>query len=275
MVQSTPIPEGKYVRTSTGLDLHYYDLGHGAPVIFVHGSGPGASGHSNFKGNYRVFAERGYRVIIFDLPGYGLSSKPEDQEYELDFFVESLKELVDRLEIGPCVLVGNSLGGAIAIKYALDRPEGVTRLVLMGPGGLEERERYFQMEGIQRMMKDFAMDALDREGMRRLLSILVFDSSHVTDELLSERVPVCATQPKTVLSTMRVPNLSDRLREIKCPVLGFWGSDDKFCPVEGALKVLRDCDDARFLLVNQCGHWVMVEHRELFNRTCLEFLDNG
>jgi 4,5:9,10-diseco-3-hydroxy-5,9,17-trioxoandrosta-1(10),2-diene-4-oate hydrolase len=71
---------------------------------------------------------------------------------------------------------------------------------------------------------------------------------------------------------MRVPDLSGRLSEITCPVLGFWGSNDRFCPVEGALKVLRECADARFLLINRCGHWVMVEHRELFNRTCLEFL---
>ncbi|VVE70015.1 3-oxoacyl-ACP reductase [Pandoraea captiosa] len=268
------IPRGSYVKTPSGIDLHYYDVGSGSPVIFIHGSGPGASGYSNFKGNYQEFADHGHRVIVFDLPGYGLSSKPADAEYVLDFFVDALKALLDSLGIGRCALVGNSLGGAVAIKYAVDRPDAVTHLVLMGPGGLEARERYFEMEGIQRMMNDFAMDKLDRDGMRRLLSILVHDPRHVTEALLSERVPVCATQPKTVLSTMRVPDLTDRLSEIQCPVLGFWGSNDKFCPADGALKVLRECANARFVLVNQCGHWVMVEHSDLFNRTSLEFLAN-
>ncbi|WP_415768976.1 alpha/beta fold hydrolase [Pseudomonas sp. LB3P38] len=271
----TPIPSAKQLRTPSGLDIHYQDDGQGDTLVFIHGSGPGASGYSNFQGNYPWFNEHGYRTLVPDLPGYGLSSKPEDVDYVLDFFVSALHEFLQALDVQRCVLIGNSLGGAIAIKYALDFPEAVSKLILMGPGGLEEREVYFQMEGIQKMMRDFADGALDREGMRRLLSILVYDSSLITEELLDQRVPICALQPKSVLSTMRVPNMSERLAEITCPVLGFWGSDDKFCPAQGAYKILAHCQDARVVLVNRCGHWVMVEHRDLFNRTCLDFLQNG
>jgi 4,5:9,10-diseco-3-hydroxy-5,9,17-trioxoandrosta-1(10),2-diene-4-oate hydrolase len=270
-----PIVQGHHVGTANGQTVHYVEAGSGDPVVFIHGSGPGANGHSNFKGNYRWFADQGFRSVVPDLPGYGLSSKPEDIAYELDFFVETLAGFLDALGLRRCTLVGNSLGGAIAIKYALNRPEAVRELILMGPGGLEEREVYFQMEGIQTMMKDFVAGTLDDAGMRRLLSILVFDPKHVTDELVAERVRVCATQPKSVLATMRVPNLSDRLGEIRCPVLGFWGVNDKFCPSSGAAKILDRCANARFLLINRCGHWVMVEHRDVFNRMCLDFLRNG
>jgi 4,5:9,10-diseco-3-hydroxy-5,9,17-trioxoandrosta-1(10),2-diene-4-oate hydrolase len=86
---------------------------------------------------------------------------------------------------------------------------------------------------------------------------------------------VCADQPRTVLTTMRVPNLTERLSEIRCPVLGFWGTDDRFNPVSGAMKILERCPQARFVILNRCGHWVMVEHRDLFNRTCRDFLRNG
>ena len=272
--QMPPIPSAKQIRIPSGLDIHYQDDGQGDTLVFIHGSGPGASGYSNFQGNYPWFNEQGYRTLVPDLPGYGLSSKPEDENYVLDFFVSALHQFLQALDVKSCVLVGNSLGGAIALKYALDFPEAVSKLILMGPGGLEEREVYFQMEGIQKMMRDFADGVLDREGMRRLLSILVYDPSLITEELLDQRVPICALQPKSVLSTMRVPNLSKRLAEITCPVLGFWGSNDKFCPAEGAFKVLTNCQNARFVLVNRCGHWVMVEHRDLFNRTCLDFLQN-
>ncbi len=268
-----PIPEQHYVQLPDGLRIHYNQAGGASRVVvFLHGSGPGASGHSNFKFNYPWLARQGWRCIVPDLPGYGLSSKPTDREYVLDFFVETLHAFLQALGVTPCVLVGNSLGGAIAMKYTLDHPESVSHLIVMGPGGLEERETYFRMEGIQRMVADFAGGALDRDGMRGLLKLLVFDPEHVTEQLLDERVPVVEEQPKEVLSTMRVPNLSDRLGEIRPPVLGFWGINDRFCPASGAMKVLEGCRDAEFVLVNRCGHWVMVEHAEMFNHAVLDFL---
>ena len=121
--QTTPIPEGSYAQTDGGLRIHYHEAGTGEPVIFLHGSGPGASGYSNFKGNYPVFAEHGFGAIVPDLPGFGLSSKPENAAYVLDFFVEALDGLLGKLRIQRCVLLGNSLGGAIAIKFTLDHPE--------------------------------------------------------------------------------------------------------------------------------------------------------
>lgn len=269
----TPIPEAQYVDLPSGLRLHYHQSGNASQVVlFIHGSGPGASGYSNFQGNFPWFAMQGFRCLVPDLPGYGLSSKPADQAYVLDFFVQAMVEFLDALNVQNCTIVGNSLGGAIAMKLALDQPRRVSRLVLMGPGGLEERETYFAMEGIQRMMANFANRTLDREGMRGLLQLLVHDPAHVTEALLDQRVPVVALQPPEVLSTMRVPNLSSRLAELKMPVLGFWGTNDRFCPASGAMTVLKTCPDVEFVLVNRCGHWVMVEHADMFNQTTLAFL---
>jgi 4,5:9,10-diseco-3-hydroxy-5,9,17-trioxoandrosta-1(10),2-diene-4-oate hydrolase len=274
MAAGTPIPEGKYVTTDGGLKLHYHEAGSGEPIIFLHGSGPGASGYSNFKGNYPVFADAGYRAIVPDLPGFGLSSKP-DTNYLLDFFVEAVHGLVTKLGIERCTLLGNSLGGAIALKYTLDHPGVVSRLILMAPGGIEELPVYLQMEGIRKMIEVFTAGPMDTESMRRLLTLQLFDPSYITAELLAERVGVCEMQPRTVLSTMRVPNMTERLGEIRCPVLGFWGLNDRFNPVGGAMKIVERAAQARFTILNRCGHWVMVEHRELFNRACIDFLRNG
>ncbi|MFC6672092.1 alpha/beta fold hydrolase [Marinobacterium aestuariivivens] len=269
------LPTGQLLQVGKGLELHYHDAGQGLPVIFIHGSGPGASGWSNFKQNYPLFAEAGYRAIVPDLPGYGLSSKPET-EYVLDLFVEALFGLVDELGLERYALVGNSLGGAIAIKMALDRPQQVSRLILMAPGGLMEKEAYFQqMEGIQKMAAAFMGGELDHDGMRRLLGLQLFDPSLITDEIVNERVAVVQNQPRCVLSTMQVPNMAGRLDELQCPVLGFWGQNDKFCPVSGVQTMMEACSRIRFVQLSQCGHWVMVEHRDLFNRECIDFLDEG
>ena len=265
--------QGHVVTLADGLQLHYQDVGTGEAVVFIHGSGPGASGHSNFKQNYPAFAAAGYRVIVPDLPGYGASSKPQTV-YSLDFFVSALSGLLDALGIQRCVLVGNSLGGAIAIKLALDQPGRVSRLVLMAPGGLMDKEQYYlQMEGIQKMGAAFANGELnDAAGMRRLLSLQLFDPALISDETVAERVAVVGQQPACVLTSMQVPNLTSRLPELQCPILGFWGINDKFCPASGAQTLLAACRRIRFVLLSECGHWVMVEHRELFNRECLVFL---
>lgn len=275
VAMATPIPEGKYCSIRSGMTLHYHEAGTGEAVVFLHGSGPGASGYSNFKGNYPVFAKNGFRAIVPDLPGFGLSSKPEDAAYILDFFVEAVHGLVTKLGFDRCILLGNSLGGAIALKYTLDHPDIVSKLILMAPGGLEELPTYLQMEGIQKMIQVFTAGPMDMDAMRRLLTLQLHDPSLISDELLRERVGVCADQPRTVLTTMRVPNMEERLGEVKCPVLGFWGTNDRFNPVSGASKIVERCPQARVLLLNRCGHWVMVEHRELFNRTCVDFLQNG
>lgn len=270
------LPQGRFATLPDGLRLHYLDIGEGEPVVFIHGSGPGASGHSNFKQNHPVFASFGYRVIVPDLPGYGASDKPETV-YSLDFFVTALSGLLDALDIQRCVLVGNSLGGAIALQLALNEPQRVSRLVLMAPGGLMEKDQYYlQMEGIQKMGAAFANGELnDAVGMRRLLALQLFDPALITDETVNERVAVVQQQPRCVLGSMQVPNLTGRLAELACPILGFWGMNDRFCPVSGAQTMMERCRDIRFVLLSECGHWVMVEHRELFNRTCLDFLAEG
>jgi 4,5:9,10-diseco-3-hydroxy-5,9,17-trioxoandrosta-1(10),2-diene-4-oate hydrolase len=74
---------------------------------------------------------------------------------------------------------------------------------------------------------------------------------------------------------MPVPNMTTRLQELQCPVFGFWGVNDQFNPVGGAMKIMENAPQARMVLVNRCGHWVQVEHQEMFNRACLDFLRNG
>ena len=270
-------PRGEAVK-SAGLVLHYHDHravnGHDRGVVFVHGSGPGASGYSNFKLNAPALVAAGYRVIVPDLPGFGYSSKPADIDYSTDFFVTHLIGLLDAVGIERCALVGNSLGGAVCIRAALDHPERVEKLVLMAPGGIEELDTYLAMPAMARMIAGFTSGALDRAGLRRVLQTLVFDSAVVTDALVDERYAIAQTQPPEVLSRMRIPNMEAELGGIACPVLAFWGIDDEMLPSGGGHKILKACRPSRLVEVADCGHWVMVEHARMFNAACLDFLDN-
>ncbi|MBW0236234.1 alpha/beta fold hydrolase [Pseudomonas sp. D1HM] len=270
--QDLPLPIGHFVTLDSGLRLHFLDEGSGPVVLWLHGSGPGASGFSNFKGNYPQFAASGFRNLVVDLPGFGRSDKPEDAQYNLDFFVSAMSGFLKAVGVKRATLLGNSLGGAIALGMALAEPECVEKLILMAPGGVEDRETYFKMIGIQRMVELYNAGPLGIEHMRRIMSLQLFDSSQLDDKLLAERVAVAVLQPRNLFTTMMVPNMTERLEELRAPILGFWGTDDNFNPASGALKVLTHAPNARFIMLNRCGHWVQVEHRELFNKACLEFL---
>lgn len=246
-------------------------------MVFLHGSGSGACGHSNFKGNYPELVKAGYRVILPDLIGYGYSDKPADVEYPLDFFVECVKQTLDVIGVHKYTLVGNSLGGAIAIKFALNYPQNVEKLVLMAPGGVENQADYFHMPGMA-LMKEVFMSPEPVTPARMkdfFIKAFVVNPACVDDELVNERHALMQTQNPQVVKTMKVPDMTARLGEIQCPCLGFWGMNEKMMPETGILKLAKGIPNLRMILVPQCGHWVMIEHHDLFNRMTLDFLRNG
>lgn len=271
------IPEANYADLPNGHRIHYIDQGEGPVVVYLHGSGSGASGHSNFKGNYPDLAEQGYRVIVPDLLGYGYSDKPEDIDYHLDVFVACVKQTLDAIGVDRYTLVGNSLGGAIALKFALDYPDHVEKLVLMAPGGIENTPDYFQMPGMAMMKEVFtSTEPVTQERMKDFfIKAFVVDPSVVTDELVAERHATMQLQNPRVVRTMVVPNMEDQLGDLQCPVLVFWGINENMMPETGIMKLAKKCQHVRVILVSECGHWVMLEHREMFNRMTLDFVQHG
>lgn len=269
------LPEGKYAKLANGRTIHYLDQGSGPVVVFLHGSGSGASGHSNFKFNYPFLAENGYRVIVPDLIGYGYSDKPEDVDYHIDFFVECVKQTLDSIGIDKVTLIGNSLGGAIAIRYALTYPDQVEKLNLMAPGGIEDQPSYFTMPGMQ-IMKEVFTGGQNKDSLEQFIRRgLVYDDSVVDEQLVNERWGIFQQQNTKVITSMVVPNMEDQLGELRCPIIAFWGANENMMPETGIAKLTKKCKNIRLTIVSECGHWVMVEHKDLFNRMTLDFLQHG
>src|SRR6202000_1612925 len=111
------------------------ETGSGPAVVMLHGGGPGASGVSNYSRNIGALAQH-FRVIVPDMPGYGRSAKGIDQSDPFGYLADMIRGLLDELGVATAYLVGNSYGGAAALRLALDTPNRVGKLVLMGPGGL-------------------------------------------------------------------------------------------------------------------------------------------
>lgn len=269
----TGLAEATY-EVDGGHRIHLKSAGAGPVVVFVHGSGPGAAGASNFRQNWPDFVAAGYQVILPDLIGYGASSKPEGIDYTLQLFTDTLYQALQAHGIERAILVGNSLGGGVAIQLTLDHPEFTERLILMAPGCIEEQAEYFKMPGITKMVSNFGGPDFNLDEQRRLIGNLVHPDfvSQIPDALVEERFAVARTQPKDVLMRMRTPNLGPLVGQLKVPIFVLWGLNDEFCPESGARHFLDRCDDARCMTFTRTGHWVQVERAEEFNRYSLEFL---
>ena len=262
-------------RVANGYDIHIKETGEGPAVVFIHGSGPGASGASNFRQNIDAFVAAGYRVILPDMIGYGQSSKPEGIDYSLALFTDTLYEALQAQGIERAVLVGNSLGGGVAIQMTLDHPGFTDSLILMAPGCVAEQASYFTMPGIARMVSSFGSPEFNLDEQRRLVSNLVHPdfAPNIPDDLVAERFAVARTQPKDVLARMKTPNLGVRLGELTVPILVLWGLNDEFCPEAHSRLFLDQCSDVRAITFGHTGHWVQVERASEFNRYSIDFLN--
>lgn len=271
--------------TVDGHKLRYHEAGEGPALVLLHGSGAGVSGWANFGANLPVLA-RHFRCLILDQPGFGASGRPEVYERNyLRIAADAVIGLLDELGIEKAHLVGNSMGGAVATMLALENPGRVDRLVLMAPGGVGVNILGPEpSEGISRLM-EFNANPTDEKALAFLRS-MVANPATLTEELVSTRL-AAAADPKAqaalrdAYATFYNPKLADpvpmwaRLGELKHEVLMLWGRDDRVTPVESALFAARRLRNVDLRIFSRCGHWVMVERKDAFERSVVDFLSNG
>lgn len=270
------------------ITLNYYeagearaDVGGGLPFVMLHGGGPGASAWSNFGSALPRFAA-GFRTLLVDQPGFGQSDKPPVTANYFRHSSDYIVKLLDELQIERVHLLGNSLGGGTATRFALSYPDRVGRLVLMGPGGLSLNLFHADpTEGVQRLM-DFSMDPT-RERLRAFISTMVVNQDLVTDELVEERF-ADATAPGS-LEAMRSMGASfwnpewaedgmlwREVHALRKHTLLTWGREDRVNPLDGALVALKQIPRARLHVFPNCGHWAQIEAAEEFAQICTAFL---
>lgn len=271
--------------TVDGLKLRYHEAGSGPPLLLLHGSGPGVSGWANFGGNLPVLAQH-FRCLIIDQPGFGGSERPERYERNyLRISADAVLGLLDELELAKVHLLGNSMGGAVAVRFALDHGDRVDRMVLMAPGGVGVTVLGPEpSEGIKRLLEFNAEPT--RERLVAWLRTMVADQAVLTDDLIEDRF-AAATSPGAIAAirdayaTFYDPALAEpvplwaQLRELPHEVLLAWGQDDRVTPVEGALLPARQLRNADLRTFARCGHWVQVERKDAFERAVVDFLVHG
>ncbi|WP_090270742.1 2-hydroxy-6-oxo-6-phenylhexa-2,4-dienoate hydrolase [Thalassovita taeanensis] len=284
MTQYTESETSKFAKINApGLDdfdIHFNDAGTGETIIMLHGGGPGASGWSNYYRNFDFFIERGYRVILVDCPGFNKSGEiiPDIPRGLVN--AHAIKGLIDALGIDKVHLVGNSLGGVSALNFALEYPDQLDRLILMGPAGMgHSMMQPNPQEGIKKMVQLYA--APSYEHLLELLGVFVYDPTLISEELRKgrwdnidrSRAHLENFLASTKLVSFDTWDVSARIKDIPHKTLAVWGRDDRFVPLDNGLKLINSMPDAQLHVFSQCGHWAQWEHADDFNRLVLGFLE--
>jgi 2,6-dioxo-6-phenylhexa-3-enoate hydrolase len=283
MADLTEAGTSRHVRVREGkldMQLHYNEAGSGEVVVMLHGGGPGASGWSNYSRNIGPFVDAGYRVILLDCPGFNKSDPIVISEPRGVVNAWAVKGLLDELGIAKAHLVGNSMGGASALTFALDQPQRLDKLVLMGSAGLGASTIVpLPGEGVKLMFGLYRKPSL--EALKQMLAVFVYDTSRITNELIEGRFEAMMRNDGLHLKNMVASleknpgflvDLSPRLGEIRAKTLCTWGRDDRFVPLDHGLKVVWGIPDARLHVFSKCGHWAQWEHADEFNRLVVDFL---
>ncbi|MBI2756791.1 MAG: alpha/beta fold hydrolase [Chloroflexi bacterium] len=255
--------------------LHYNEVGSGYPVIMLHGAGPGATSWSNFRRNVLPFSAR-YRALLVDMPQFGKSAKPVIEGGRQSYTARALRAFMDELSIPKAHFVGNSMGGQAAIKLAIDAPERVDRLVVIGSTPVSHSIfAPMPLEGIKLIAGYYKGTGPSMEKMRALLHTLVYDASIVTDEMVRERYESSIDPEIVAVNTNHPPakeDFSNQLTKVACPTLLVWGLEDRFGALDIGMLMAKKFQDARMLLLGKCGHSAQMEHADEFNRHVLAFL---
>jgi pimeloyl-ACP methyl ester carboxylesterase len=270
-------PEIGSVADAGGIKTNYLEAGDGPPVVLIHGSGPGVTAYANWRPVIPELA-KDFRVVAPDMVGFGFSERPKGVRYGLDTWADQTVALMDTLGLDRVKLVGNSFGGAIALRIAAQLPDRVDKLVLMGSMGVS----FPITEGLDRVWgyePSF-------ENMRAVLDVFAYSRKIVNDELAEVRYrgsiepgfqeSFSAMFPadesgsrQRWVEAMTTPE--EQLRALPHRALIVHGREDAVIPLQNSYDLMGLLDNADLAVFSHCGHWSMIERTADFNRLVRDF----
>lgn len=265
--------------TVKGLRVHYQEVGdpEAPPILLIHGFLA-----STFVWS-RIFLElaaAGFRVIAPDLIGYGYSDKPKNFDYTIESQAGVMSGLLEQLGCERAILIGSSYGGAIAATMTLNRPELVTKLVMVGAVSNNEPKRYLMMRLVQTPLIGDVVSPLLASSRRLLRARMkrIYDRhKQVLDEFRVEAryLPLrAAGTHRAIIRTVRQWDASRIQREahlIRQPTLLIWGDNDPDVPLRDGEELQRLMSDARLIVFKNCGHHPQEEYPAAFTQVVLDF----
>ncbi len=238
----------------------YVETGEGTPIIILHGL---MGGLSNFDGMTNFFPEKGYKVLMPELPLYSLPILKTNVKE----FAKYLKQFIDHKKFKEVILVGNSLGGHIALLFNKLYPEYVKALVITGSSGLYESA-----------MGESYPKRGDKEYIRKKTENVFYDPKIATPELLEDVYDTINDRSK-LIRTLSIAksairhNMAKDLPEMIAPTCIIWGKNDSVTPPKVGEEFDQLLPDSELFWIDKCGHAAMMEHPDRFNEILIAWLE--
>jgi len=239
--------------------FYYEALGKGLPLVFVHGSM-----NSHVSWNFQRPLSKKYRLILLDLPGHG-KSDPLDEEISVELFADYVAEFVRGLGVEKMVAVGHSLGGAICIQLALNYPELLRAVVLVGTGA--------KLGVLPDILK--ALKTNFKESVEMAIGGMAFAEKADPEVVEMVKNECLKCRPEVAYSDFAACNNFDvrgKISEISFPTLIIVGIEDKLTPVKWSRYLNETISNSSLKIIESAGHMVMMEKPEELNQAIQNFL---
>ena len=237
----------------------YIEVGEGQPIIVLHGL---MGGLSNFDGVTKFFSEKGYKVIIPELPVYSMSLLKTN----VKSFAKYLRDFIEFKKLDNVILLGNSLGGHIGLYHTKMFPDKVRGLVITGSSGLYESA----MGGGYTKRSDY-------EVIKKKAQDVFYDPAIATKEIVDEVYETVNDRNK-LIKTLAIAksairhNMAKDLPKMDTPTCIIWGMNDTVTPPEVAVEFNHLLPDSDLFWIDKCGHAAMMEHPDTFNEILFKWL---
>ena len=249
------------------------DFGAGKNVVFIHGSGPGVSAWANWRLVIPELKDE-YRIIAPDMAGFGFTERKIDEVYNRDNWTNQLIEIMDEMDVEKAHFVGNSFGGAMALAMAIEHPERVEKIVLMGSVGVSFP--------ISKGLDDVWGYEPSIENMRKLLDIFAYDRGLVNDELARLRYEASIRPGFQESFSSMFPAPRQRwidelafddmqIKKLTHEALIIHGRDDLVIPLENSIRLNQLIDKSQLHVFGRCGHWTQIEKTKEFCELLRDF----
>jgi 2-hydroxy-6-oxonona-2,4-dienedioate hydrolase len=257
----------KYITIDNVL-IRYTDKNQkGFPLFLIHGLG----GSIESWANNIEFLSKKFRIIAFDLPGFGLSDKPK-VNYTINFYVNFLEKFIKKLKIKHLFLIGSSLGGHIAVEFTMRNRKIVDKLILISPVGCLPKS----FKGTLALKRYFKIvEAKSSNDIYRILTSIdnaMVDRSYA--KVMYKRLSLPGAKYAFISAlkgSAKAPRYNNKLAKISTNMLLIWGREDIMIPLK-YIRPFIEHGKSRIIIIENCGHRPHVENPKLFNKVVRDFL---